>query len=59
MQPQLIPGDDVFIALTIMEKEWQASFTKKELTPVKSFKQTGDTITIYFSDGTVKTVSLS
>ena len=41
---------------------WKKSgkpFTKKELTPVKSFKQTGDTITIYFSDGTVKTVSLS
>lgn len=51
-------GDKVFIILQLWKKSGK-SFTKKELTPVKSFKQTGDTITIYFSDGTVKTVSLS
>ena len=51
-------GDKVFITLQLWKKSGK-SFTKKELTPVKSFKQTGDTITIYFSDGTVKTVSLS
>lgn len=57
MQSQLIPGDKVFITLQLWKKSGKP-FTKKELTPVKSFKQTGDTITIYFSDGTVKTVSL-
>ena len=51
-------GDKVFITLQLWKKSGKP-FTKKELTPVKSFKQTGDTITIYFSDGTVKTVSLS
>ena len=51
-------GDKVFITLQLWKKNGKL-FTKKELTPVKSFKQTGDTITIYFSDGTVKTVSLS
>lgn len=50
--------DKVFITLQLWKKSGKP-FTKKELTPVKSFKQTGDTITIYFSDGTVKTVSLS
>ena len=48
-------GDKVFITLQLWKKSGKP-FTKKELTPVKSFKQTGDTITIYFSDGTVKTV---
>lgn len=51
-------GDKVFITLQLWKKSGK-TFTKKELTPVKSFKQTGDSITIYFSDGTVKTVSLS
>ena len=51
-------GDKVFITLQLWKKSGKP-FAKKELTPVKSFKQTGDTITIYFSDGTVKTVSLS
>ncbi len=51
-------GDKVFITLQLWKKSGKP-FTKKELAPVKSFKQTGDTITIYFSDGTVKTVSLS
>lgn len=51
-------GDKVFITLQLWKKSGKP-FTKKELTPVKSFKQTGDTIIIYFSDGTVKTVSLS
>ncbi len=51
-------GDKVFITLQLWKKSGKP-FTKKELTPVKSFKQTGDTITIYFSDGTVKTASLS
>ena len=51
-------GDKVFITLQLWKKNGKL-FTKKELTPVKSFKQTGDTITIYFFDGTVKTVSLS
>ena len=51
-------GDKVFITLQLWKKSGKP-FTKKELTPVKSFKQTGDNITIYFSDGTVKTVSLS
>lgn len=51
-------GDKVFITLQLWKKNGKL-FTKKELTPVKSFKQTGDSITIYFSDGTVKTVSLS
>ena len=51
-------GDKVFITLQLWKKSAKP-FTKKELAPVKSFKQTGDTITIYFSDGTVKTVSLS
>lgn len=51
-------GDKVFITLQLWKKSGKL-FTKKELTPVKSFKQTGDSITIYFSDGTVKTVSLS
>lgn len=51
-------GDKVFITLQLWKKSGKP-FTKKELTPVKTFKQTGDTITIYFSDGTVKTVSLS
>ena len=51
-------GDKVFITLQLWKKSGKP-FTKKELTPVKSFKQAGDTITIYFSDGTVKTVSLS
>ena len=50
-------GDKVFITLQLWKKSGKP-FTKKELTPVKSFKQTGDSITIYFSDGTVKTVSL-
>lgn len=50
--------DKVFITLQLWKKSGKP-FTKKELTPVKSFKQTGDSITIYFSDGTVKTVSLS
>ncbi|GAA6431568.1 DUF2264 domain-containing protein [Bacteroides intestinalis] len=48
-------GDKVFITLQLWKKSGK-TFTKKELTPVKTFKQTGDTITIYFSDGTVKTV---
>lgn len=48
-------GDKVFITLQLWKKIGKP-FTKKELTPVKSFKQTGDSITIYFSDGTVKTV---
>lgn len=51
-------GDKVFITLQLWKKNGKL-FTKKELTPVKSFKQTGDSITIYFSDGTVKTFSLS
>ena len=51
-------GDKVFIILQLWKKSGKP-FTKKELTPVKSFKQTGNSITIYFSDGTVKTVSLS
>ena len=51
-------GDKVFITLQLWKKSGKPC-TKKELAPVKSFKQTGDTITIYFSDGTVKTVSLS
>lgn len=51
-------GDKVFITLQLWKKSGKP-FTKKELTPVKFFKQTGDSITIYFSDGTVKTVSLS
>lgn len=51
-------GDKVFITLQLWKKSGKP-FTKKELTPVKTFKQTGDSITIYFSDGTVKTVSLS
>ena len=51
-------GDKDFITLLLWKKNGKL-FTKKELTPVKSFKQTGDSITIYFSDGTVKTVSLS
>ena len=51
-------GDKVFITLQLWKKSGKP-FTKKELAPVKSFKQAGDTITIYFSDGTVKTVSLS
>ena len=51
-------GDKVFITLQLWKKSGKP-FTKKELTPVKSFKQTGNSITIYFSDGTVKTVSLS
>ena len=51
-------GDKFFITLQLWKKSGKP-FTKKELAPVKSFKQTGDTITIYFSDGTVKTVSLS
>ena len=51
-------GDKVFITLQLWKKNGKL-FTKKELTPVKSFKQTGDSITIYSSDGTVKTVSLS
>ena len=51
-------GDKVFITLQLWKKSGKA-VTKEELAPVKSFKQTGDTITIYFSDGTVKTVSLS
>ena len=51
-------GDKVFITLQLWKKSGKP-FTKKELTPVKTFKQTGDTIIIYFSDGTVKTVSLS
>ena len=51
-------GDKVFITLQLWKKSGKP-FTKKELTPVKSFKQTGDSITIYFSNGTVKTVSLS
>ena len=51
-------GDKVFITLQLWKKNGKL-FTKKELTPVKSFKQTGNSITIYFSDGTVKTVSLS
>lgn len=51
-------GDKVFITLQLWKKSGKP-FTKKELAPVKSLKQTGDTITIYFSDGTVKTVSLS
>ena len=49
MQPQLIPVIKSYHT-TIMEKEWQA-ITQKELTPVKSFKQTGDTITIYSLTG--------
>ena len=48
-------GNKVFITLQLWKKSGKP-FTKKELTPVKTFKQTGDTITIYFSDGTVKTV---
>lgn len=48
-------GDKVFITLQLWKKSGKP-FTKKELTLVKTFKQTGDTITIYFSDGTVKTV---
>ena len=51
-------GDKVFITLQLWKKSGKP-FTKKELAPVKSFKQTGNSITIYFSDGTVKTVSLS
>ena len=51
-------GDKVFITLQLWKKSGEP-FTKKELTPVKSFKQAGDTITIYFSDGTVKTVPFS
>lgn len=49
-------GDKIFITLQLWKKSGK-SFTKKELTPVKSFEQNGDTVTIYFSDGTVKTVS--
>ncbi|MBD8984618.1 MAG: DUF2264 domain-containing protein [Bacteroides cellulosilyticus] len=49
-------GDKIFITLQLWKKSGKP-FTKKELTPVKSFEQNGDTITIHFSDGTVKTVS--
>lgn len=49
-------GDKIFITLQLWKKSGKP-FTKKELTPVKSFEQNGDTVTIYFSDGTVKTVS--
>lgn len=49
-------GNKVFITLQLWKKSGKP-FTKKELTPIKSFKQNGDAITIYFSDGTVKTVS--
>lgn len=49
-------GDKIFITLQLWKKSGKP-FTKKELTPVKSFEQNGDTVTIYFSDGTVKTIS--
>ena len=49
-------GDKIFITLQLWKKSGKP-FTKKELTPVKSFEQNGDTVTIHFSDGTVKTVS--
>lgn len=49
-------GEQIFITLQLWKKSGK-SFTKKELTPVKSFEQNGDTIIIHFSDGTVKTVS--
>lgn len=49
-------GDKIFITLQLWKKSGK-SFTKKELTPVESFEQNGDTVTIHFSDGTVKTVS--
>lgn len=49
-------GDKVFITLQLWKKSGKP-FTKKELTPVKSFEQNGDTVTIHFSDGTVNTVS--
>lgn len=49
-------GEQIFITLQLWKKSGK-SFTKKELTPVKSFEQNGDTVIIHFSDGTVKTVS--
>lgn len=49
-------GDKIFITLQLWKKSGK-SFTKKELAPVKSFEQNGDTVIIHFSDGTVKTVS--
>lgn len=49
-------GDKIFITLQLWKKSGKP-FTKKELTPVKSFRQDGDQVTIHFSDGTVKTVS--
>lgn len=48
-------GEQIFITLQLWKKSGK-SFTKKELTPVKSFEQNGDTVIIHFSDGTVKTV---
>lgn len=49
-------GEQIFITLQLWKKSGK-SFTKKELTPVKSFEQNGETVIIHFSDGTVKTVS--
>lgn len=49
-------GDKIFITLQLWKKSGKP-FTKKELMPVKSFRQEGDKVTIHFSDGTVKTVS--
>lgn len=49
-------GEQIFITLQLWKKSGK-SFTKKGLTPVKSFEQNGDTVIIHFSDGTVKTVS--
>jgi len=49
-------GEKVFLTLQLWKKSGKP-FSKKELAPVKSFEQNGDTVTIHFSDGTVKTVS--
>lgn len=48
-------GDKIFITLQLWKKSGKP-FSKKELMPVKSFKQNGDEVTINFADGTVKTV---
>lgn len=49
-------GEKIFITLQLW-KESGKPFSKQELTPVKSFEQDKDAVTIHFSDGTVKTVS--
>lgn len=51
------PGETLIVTLQLWKKSGK-KFTKKELSPVKRIEQQGNSVLVYLSDGTLKTVTL-